>query len=972
MVDNDGFNLGDDDRDNMLDTDEAWLYSSETVLTYHAQPGPYANKATVQAHDASTGLPADPDTDSNHHFGGQAVLDIEKAINAADPINPTDYEDADFPTGPILPIGTEVVWTYLVTNRGNVPIDMIGLIDDFGTDDRTDDFFPVPVIAGATYVGDDDENGILDPGETWLFTSEGQLDTADPRVNADGNYVVVQGQYANLAGVGVQGFGVDMVSFDTILDSDRNHHFGTPPGVTVQKSITTTDQTQVWSVTDLDADSPDLAAIVPEGAQVFWNYRVTNQGDLPLTISSLTDNAGTLDTDADDFTPAQVLGGGGTGPNIGDTNGDGVFDPDETWVFTSQGVVTYLAKPGLYENVASVIATDGANELRDDDLNYHFGADPDVRVEKALNAIDPFNPTSIADGDFPPGPEVLDGTDLVWTYQVINTGNIAIDITSLTDDAGTPGTTPTDTADDFTPAAVVDAHGFNLGDTDADNVFDPGETWLFTSQGVVSYQAQLGQYVNRVVVEAIEPVTQETVSDDDRNHHFGGDTAEGLTPGFWKNNADKHGASQWPRGTFDEQVYTTDTRFGEVFDVPADPTTGEPLYPIAFTTLLQALGFGDGGVFALARHAVAALLNATHIQVAYPWTPPQIVDAVNAALASGDPALIESVKDQLDALNNIGGGLDQQVAKVDAADATAGETDGTVFVTLTLSEVETEPVSISYETADGTAVAGRDYDHSSGTVIFAPGDKSKQVPITLINDPIYESSETFFLNLIAPIGVQIGRNPAKVTIGSDDPQPVLTVGVPDNHAVESETNPAVFVVNRSANAHGDVSVTVDFTGTASPADYTLAVDTAGTWNALTGLLTLPDGVDTATFTIDAIDDGNPEPDETVVLTLAGPTGAALGSPASGTATIADLPGPTLSVLDTTVTEGDTGGFFIDVQVVLSAPLPTTVTVVASTQDATATAGDDYVSESALLTFAANTTTARPPSTHPQRPRPRRE
>jgi len=147
--------------------------------------------------------PSSPDSDTNNHFGGKATLSIEKAINAVDRLNPTPYEDADYPTGPILLVGTEVRWTYLVTNAGNVPLDLIGLVDDFGTDDRTDDFSPIPVANDVTYVGDDNENGILDSGETWLFTSEGQLDTEDARVNIDGNYVVTAGQYSNLAGVGV-------------------------------------------------------------------------------------------------------------------------------------------------------------------------------------------------------------------------------------------------------------------------------------------------------------------------------------------------------------------------------------------------------------------------------------------------------------------------------------------------------------------------------------------------------------------------------------------------------------------------------------------------------------------------------------------------------------------------------------------------------------------------------------------------
>jgi subtilisin-like proprotein convertase family protein len=891
-----GFNIGDTNQDNVLDVGEVWQYTSEGVISYQAVAGPYENRVKVQASDATTGIAATPDVDTNNHFGGQATLRIEKAINADDRLNPTPYEDADFATGPILTVGTEVIWTYLVTNEGNVSIDFIGLVDDFGTDDRTDDFFPMPIDNGVTYVGDDNENGILDPGETWLFSSEGQLDKNDPRVNTDGNYVVVEGQYTNLAGV--TAFGVDMVSFDDVIDTDPNNHYGTPGGpgvVNVEKSITTVVQGQAWSVSDVDADTVPVAVVVPEGEEVFWTYRVTNDGGSPLTINSLIDNAGTHGTTGDDFTPAPVLEGGF---NLGDLNQDTIFDPGETWIYTSQGAVTYLAAAGLYENVAVVIATDGQQEYRDDDLNYHFGSDPSVTVEKALNAIDPFNPTSVADSDFLPGSEILVGTELIWTYQVENTGNIAINITSLVDDAGTPS----DPNDDFTPAPILGSNGtHNIGDLDGDSELDPGETWLFTSVGVESVQAKLGQYGNTAEVFAVEPETEEEVSDDDLNYHFGTDTAEGLTPGFWKQNADQFNGTQWPRGADGGLVYPLFTKIGEVFDVPVDEG-GEPVYPIAFTSFTEALNFEGGGVFALMRHAVAALLNSTHMQVAYPLSPSDIVTLTNAALASGDPTEIESLKDEFDAFNNIGGELGQQVAKINANDADVFENDGSVFIRLTLSEVQDAPVTVSYQTVEGTATAGEDYVDASGAVTFDPGVTEVFIEIPLIDDGLYEGEERFNIELISPVGAQIGRNPGRVTINDDDPEPELNVAANDAQAAEEGTDPAEFTVTRGANMSGEVSVTVSIGGTSGASDYTLSVATGGTWNALSNLLTLPNGIDSAVFTVTPIDDADDEIDESVLLTLSNPNGAKLGASAQATAMITDNddppPTPVLDILAT--------------------------------------------------------------------------
>jgi hypothetical protein len=107
---------------------------------------------------------------------------------------------------------------------------------------------------------------------------------------------------------------------------------------------------------------------------------------------------------------------------------------------------------------------------------------------------------------------------------------------------------------------------------------------------------------------------------------------EGCTPGYWKNHT-----SAWVG-------FTTSQTVGSVFSsAPAS---------VANLTLLQALRNGGGGVNALTRHAIAALLGAAHPSVDYPLTTTQIRAMVNGAFASGNAATIESLKDTLDEFNN--------------------------------------------------------------------------------------------------------------------------------------------------------------------------------------------------------------------------------------------------------------------------------------------------------------------------------
>ena len=85
-VDREAFNVGDSNRDNLLDAGETWLYTATgTVIA-----GAYVNVATVTA--LGQGGETYMDTDPARYFGigaPPAAIRIETAINAADPTSPT-------------------------------------------------------------------------------------------------------------------------------------------------------------------------------------------------------------------------------------------------------------------------------------------------------------------------------------------------------------------------------------------------------------------------------------------------------------------------------------------------------------------------------------------------------------------------------------------------------------------------------------------------------------------------------------------------------------------------------------------------------------------------------------------------------------------------------------------------------------------------------------------------------------------
>jgi hypothetical protein len=109
---------------------------------------------------------------------------------------------------------------------------------------------------------------------------------------------------------------------------------------------------------------------------------------------------------------------------------------------------------------------------------------------------------------------------------------------------------------------------------------------------------------------------------------------QGCTPGYWKQPQHFH---SWVG-------LSPSDSFEAVFGVDAFPGT---------PSLLTVLGQGGGGVNALGRMAVSALLNALSPSVAYPITSGQVITQTRNAILSHNAATIESLKNQFDSWNNL-------------------------------------------------------------------------------------------------------------------------------------------------------------------------------------------------------------------------------------------------------------------------------------------------------------------------------
>ena len=321
-----------------------------------------------------------------------------------------DVQKSANPT--IVRSGSDVTYTYVVTNTGDTPL---GLTLD---DDKLDalDCLVTPTTKGGPG-GDQDDS--FEPGEIWTFQC------VAPIVSDTTNTVTATGTTP----VGPNVTDTDSATVDVIA-----------PAVNVVKTAS--------------------ANTIHAGDPVTYTYVVTLGGDgTPLTSITMVD----------DKLPPGVTCLANPVKTGGDL--DAVLEALETWTFqctaTLQADTTNLG-------TATGTAPDGG-AVTDNDTQTVDVLAPGIIVVKKVDGQDSVTVSS--------------GTAVTYTYTVTNPGD-------------TPLTVSLD--DDKLPAlqCLVD----HSGDSNANALLDPGETWLYTCAGQILPDDTL----NTVTATGVDPLGGET------------------------------------------------------------------------------------------------------------------------------------------------------------------------------------------------------------------------------------------------------------------------------------------------------------------------------------------------------------------------------------------------------------------------------------------------------------------------------
>jgi subtilisin family serine protease/subtilisin-like proprotein convertase family protein len=282
------------------------------------------------------------------------------------------------------------------------------------------------------------------------------------------------------------------------------------------------------------------------------------------------------------------------------------------------------------------------------------------------------------------------------------------------------------------------------------------------------------------------------------------------------------------------------------------------------------------------------------------------------------------------------------VSVFDAAISEGASGTKNLTFTVRLSAPSGKTVTATYGTANGTAVAGTDYQARTGVVTIGAGAMSQTVTVPLNGDTASEADETFLLTLTNPANATLADDQAIGTILDDD-----SLVVDDVTVAEGDAGPVVAKFTVRLLTARDHAVSVNYAtanGTAGAgADFVTAA----------GGVTFAPGETSKPVEVTVVGDRLDEANETFLVVLSNAVGALIADD-RGTGTVTDDDAtPSVSVTDVVIAEGNTGTKSVTFVVTLSEPSGQGVTVHYATADGTASAtGGDYVARTGSFTFNA--------------------
>ncbi len=492
---------GDNGVAGVMEIGETWIFTASYAITaQNLTDGQVDNRATVDAN--VLGLPAVTLTDESHPsdttLDGDTTTDLSGCVPNINILK----------TGTVDANCANIDYVLTVNNNGSQDLENVVV---------SDPLMPVPALPDS---GDNGVAGVMEIGETWVFTASYAITALD----------LTNGQVDNRATVDANVLGLPAVTLtdeshptDTTLDGDTTTDLsGCVPNINILKTGT------------VDANC----------ANIDYVLTVNNNGNQDLENVVVNDP----------LMPVPAL------PDSGDNGVAGIMEIGETWVFTASYAITAL-------------------DLTNGQVDNRATVDANVLGLPAITVTDESHPTDTTlDGD-----TTTDLSGCVPNINIIKTGTVDancanIDYTLTVNNNGNQDLENVVVSD---PLMAVPALP-DSGDLDNDNVLDIGETWVFTaSYAITALDLTNGQVDNRATVDANVlglPVVTVTDESHPSDTTLDGDTTTDLSGCVPRIALIKQGISKGPLGN-DGGC----TSIAYTFLVTNESESGAPLENISIT-----------------------------------------------------------------------------------------------------------------------------------------------------------------------------------------------------------------------------------------------------------------------------------------------------------------------------------------------------------------------------------------------------
>ncbi len=397
------FDSGDIDDDGELDVGEVWFYTAtHTVTQAEMDAGGYlTNVAEAQADQVSPAA-AFVITAINQN----PLLEINKSVDVI-----LGSEDEK-----VHAAGNIIYYSIEVKNAGNVSLTDVTVIDEFADEESL-----------VLSYGDNDNIGVLDVNETWVYTAKHTVTQAE--MNAGVNLI-------NTATADSEQ--TDVVS-DSVSTEIEPH-----PDLEIDKVVV-----RIEGSADDKVHAADNI--------IHYLITVTNTGNVSLTDMEVND------TYADR---------GSLLYQSGDDNHNNQFDAGEAWIYTATHTVTQEEMDAGDDLINRATADSGQTPSKFSEVSTVVVQDPKFEIQKVVSEI--------VGGK-------LELADLGEEWIVQGAGNQIHYIVTLTN-TGNVTLTNIDVGDLFQNSDILELVQTEFGN--GDDRLDVDESWIFTATHIVT-QAEM-------------------------------------------------------------------------------------------------------------------------------------------------------------------------------------------------------------------------------------------------------------------------------------------------------------------------------------------------------------------------------------------------------------------------------------------------------------------------------------------------